>query len=319
METPRTFLLPSAHGIRDHARVLFRDLARDRGLYLLLLPGLALILLFCYVPMYGVSIAFQEFSIFKGFQDSPWVGLLQFERLFRTPSFPYVIRNTLLISLYKLLFGFPAPIVLALLLNEMRSTFYKRFTQTILYLPYFISWVIMAGLIQTFLSPSNGVINDLIRMTGGEPVNFLIEKGMFRSILVITDIYKNVGWGTIIYLAALSGVPLGLYEAAMLDGASKWRQAWHITLPSIRNVVVIMLILSLGNILNAGFDQVFLLYNPPVYEVADIIDTFVYRKGIVETRYSLVTAAGLFKSLISLLLIVGANKLAHWIGDEGVW
>jgi len=225
----------------------------------------------------------------------------------------------LLISLYKLLFGFPAPIVLALLLNEMRSTFYKRFTQTILYLPYFISWVIMAGLIQTFLSPSNGVINDLIRMTGGEPVNFLIEKGMFRSILVITDIYKNVGWGTIIYLAALSGVPLDLYEAAMLDGASKWRQAWHITLPSIRNVVVIMLILSLGNILNAGFDQVFLLYNPPVYEVADIIDTFVYRKGIVETRYSLVTAAGLFKSLISLLLIVGANKLAHWIGDEGVW
>jgi len=150
METPRTFLLPSAHGIRDHARVLFRDLARDRGLYLLLLPGLALILLFCYVPMYGVSIAFQEFSIFKGFQDSPWVGLLQFERLFRTPSFPYVIRNTLLISLYKLLFGFPAPIVLALLLNEMRSTFYKRFTQTILYLPYFISWVIMAGLIRPF-------------------------------------------------------------------------------------------------------------------------------------------------------------------------
>ena len=284
-----------------------------------MLPGLSLILLFCYVPMYGVSIAFQEFSIFKGFADSPWVGLLQFERLFRTPNFPTVIRNTILISLYKLAFGFPAPIALALLLNEMRSAAYKRFTQTVLYLPYFISWVIMAGLIQTFLSPSNGVVNDLIRMAGGDPINFLIDRGWFRTILVVSDIYKHAGWGTIIYLAALSGVPLDLYEAAMLDGASKWRQAWHITLPSIRNVIVIMLILSLGNILNAGFDQVFLLYNPPVYEVGDIIDTFVYRKGIVETRYSMVTAAGLFKSLISLLLIVGANKLAHWMGDDGVW
>jgi putative aldouronate transport system permease protein len=306
-------------GTRSFTATLARDVRRDTYLYLMLLPGILFFLVFNYVPMYGVVIAFKEFSIFKGVARSPWAGMLQFERLFRAHIFPQVLRNTLLISFYKLLFGFPAPLLLALLLNEMRLPRFKRFTQTIMYIPHFVSWVIMVGLVQGFLSPSNGFINDIVRFFGGSPIHFLADRNWFRPIVVISDIYKNIGWGTIIYLAAFSGVSVELYEAAMLDGASRLRQALAITLPSIRNVVVILLILNLGNVLNAGFEQIFLLYSPPVYEVGDIIDTYVYRKGIVEANYSLGTAAGLFKSLISLVLIVGANSLAKRLGDEGVW
>ncbi len=294
-------------------------LTRDKYLYLLLLPGIVALFIFNYIPMYGVVIAFKEYNIFAGISKSPWVGFLQFERLFRNPDFLQVIVNTLLISTYKLIWGFPAPIILALLLNELRNKHFKKTAQTILYLPHFISWVIFAGLIVTFLNPTTGVVNDIIVRLGGRKVDFLASKSMFRSILVITDIYKGVGWGTIVYLSAISGVDPTLYEAATVDGASRFRQVWHITLPAIRSVVVVLLILNLSNILNAGFDQVFLLYNPLVYEVGDIIDTYVYRKGLVDSNYSLASAAGLFKNGIALILIVTTNSIVKRLGEEGLW
>jgi putative aldouronate transport system permease protein len=296
-----------------------RDIKRDKYLYLLLLPGIICLFIFRYIPMYGVVIAFKEYNIFAGIANSPWVGFLQFERLFRNPEFSRILRNTILISAYKLLWGFPAPIILALLLNELKNQRFKKFTQTVLYLPHFISWVIFAGIIVTFLNPTTGVINDIISYFGGRKIDFLANKRMFRSILVITDLYKGVGWGTIVYLAAISNIDPTLYEAAIVDGANRFRQVWHITLPSIRSVVVILLILSLGNILNAGFEQIFLLYNPLVYEVADIIDTFVYRRGLVESNYSLGAAAGLFKNVVALILIWSANHIVKSFGEDGLW
>lgn len=296
-----------------------RDIKRDKYLYLLLLPGIICLFIFRYIPMYGVVIAFKEYNIFAGIANSPWVVFLQFERLFRNPEFSRILRNTILISVYKLLWGFPAPIILALLLNELKNQRFKKFTQTVLYLPHFISWVIFAGIIVAFLNPTTGVINDIISYFGGRKIDFLANKRMFRSILVITDLYKGVGWGTIVYLAAISNIDPTLYEAAIVDGANRFRQMWHITLPSIRSVVVILLILSLGNILNAGFEQIFLLYNPLVYEVADIIDTFVYRRGLVESNYSLGAAAGLFKNVVALILIWSANRIVKSFGEDGLW
>lgn len=297
----------------------FKDIARDKYLYLLLLPGILYLIVFKYFPMYGVVIAFKEFNMFSGIMDSPWVGLEQFERLFRTPDFQQIFMNTLIISVLKLVFGFPAPIILALLLNELRHMFFKRFTQSILYLPHFVSWVIFAGIIIIFLNPVDGLFNHIIKYFGGTPINFLTSKEHFRSILVISDVYKEMGWGTIIYLAAMTGVSPDLYEASRMDGANKFKQMWHVTIPSIRPVILIMLILSLGNILEAGFFQIYLLYSPLVYDVADIIDTYVYRRGIQEANYSLATAAGLFKSLIALVLIITANKIVKKFGEDGLW
>lgn len=298
---------------------IIKDMVRDKYLYLLLLPGILYFLIFRYLPMYGIVIAFKDYNIFAGVNGSEWVGFEQFQRLFRAPTFTQVFSNTLIISLLKLFFGFPAPLILALLLNELANKRFKKFTQTVLYLPHFVSWVIMAGLITTFLNPTTGLVNDIIMSFGGEPINFLVEKRLFRPILVITDIYKEIGWGTIIYLAAFSGIDPELYEASMVDGSNKFQRIWYITLPSIRSVILILLILSLGNILNAGFDQIFLLYNPLVYDVADIIDTYVYRKGIVESSYSLGAAAGLFKSVIALILIMLSNFVVKKCGEEGIW
>lgn len=300
-------------------RSIWKDFSRDRYLYLLLLPGLIYLFVFKYLPMYGIVIAFKDYNIITGIMNSPWVGLEQFERLFRTPDFSQIFFNTLIISGLKLLVGFPAPIILALLLNELRHMAFKRFTQSIIYLPHFVSWVIFAGIIMTFLNPVDGLFNHIIKAFGGEPISFLTSKEHFRSILVISDVYKEMGWGTIIYLAAMTGVNPDLYEASRMDGANKFKQMWHVTLPSIRPVILIMLILSLGNILEAGFLQIYLLYSPLVYDVADVIDTYVYRRGIQEANYSLATAAGLFKSLIALVLIVTANKIVKKSGQEGLW
>ncbi|WP_274650869.1 ABC transporter permease [Paenibacillus humicola] len=310
---------PVGKAASGRLRWLVRDLKRDKALYLLLLPGLLLILVFKYIPMYGLVIAFKEYNIFSGVGASPWVGLLQFERLFRTPDFTKIFANTFIISFLKLAFGFPAAIVLSLLLNELRNMAFKRFTQTIVYLPHFISWVIFAGIITIFLNPVDGVVNFVLKAFGGQPINFLTEPSYFRPMLVVTDIYKEIGWGTIIYLAAMSGVDPHLYEAAIMDGANRFKQMWHITLPSIRPVIIILFILSLGNILEAGFMQIFLLYNPLVYDVADVIDTYVYRKGILESNYSLGAAAGIFKSVIALALIVLTNKIVKKTGNDGLW
>ena len=316
LKEPKAVSRKSVWRITNHNK---KYVIRDKYLYLLLLPGIIAIFIFNYIPMYGVVIAFKEYNIFAGISKSPWVNFLQFERLFRNPDFVRIIINTLLISTYKLVWGFPAPIILAILLNELRNKHFKKITQTILYLPHFISWVIFAGLIVTFLNPTTGVVNDIISHYGGKKIDFLASKSMFRSILVITEVYKGVGWGTIVYLSAISGVDPNLYEAAVVDGATRFRQIWHITLPAIRSVIVILLILNLGNILNAGFQQVFLLYNPLVYEVGDIIDTFVYRKGLVDSNYSLAAAAGLFKNVIALILIVTTNYIVREFGEEGLW
>jgi len=297
----------------------WKRIRRDKYLYLLLFPGLFIIFLFKYVPMYGIVIAFKEYNILLGVLDSPWVGFQQFERLFRTPDFMKIFRNTFLISLYKLIFGFPAPIILALLLNELKNGFFKRFTQSVLYLPHFLSWVIFTGIIVAFLNPVDGLVNYILTASGMKPINFMIIPDYFRTLLVGTHIYKEMGWGTIIYLAAMSGVNPDLYEAARVDGANKFKQMWHVTLPSIRSVILILMILDLGNILEAGFMQVFLLYNPLVYDVGDIIDTYVYRVGIQSANYSLATAAGVFKSVIALALIYTANKIVRKSGNNGLW
>lgn len=298
---------------------LLKSIIVNKYLYLLLLPGIIYLFIFNYIPMYGIVIAFKEYNIFEPISKSPWVKFLQFERLFRNPDYIRTIRNTLLISVYKMIWGFPAPIILSLLLNELRNKYFKKFSQTVLYLPHFISWVIFAGLITTFLNPSTGVINDLIVELGGTKIDFLADPKKFRSILVISELYKGMGWGTIVYLAAISALDSTIYEAAIVDGANRFKQIQYITLPGIKSVMVILFILNLGNILNAGFDQVFLLYNPLVYEVGDIIDTFVYRKGIVDTNYSLAAAAGLFKNVVALVLIVAANYTVKLFGEEGLW
>lgn len=297
---------------------LGKNLIRDKWLYLLLLPGLVFFFIFKYIPMYDLRIAFMDYNPFDP-SKSQWVGFQQFTDLFTKPAFLKVFKNTIVISLWKMVIGFPIPIILALLMNEMRSIKFKKVSQTLLYLPYFISWVIMGGLIMNFLDPSTGIITAIIKAFTGQDMQVLTSKSAFVPMLVISDVYKGMGWGTIIYFAALSGVDPQLYEAASIDGAKRFKQLLHITIPAIMPTVIIMLILNCNNILNAGFDQIFMLYSAPVYDVADIIDTYVYRIGIKQTNYSFSTAAGMFKSVIALILIVSANFAAKKSGNEGIW
>jgi putative aldouronate transport system permease protein len=283
------------------------------------LPGLAYYVLFHYVPIYGVQIAFRDYFFLKGIWGSPWVGWENFRDAFALGSFWEVFRNTLVISTLKLLFGFPAPIILAILLNELRSIRFKRVAQTISYLPHFLSWVVLGGLFKQLLSPSFGPVNAVIAAAGLKPVYFLADAATFRGVLVITSVWKEIGWGSIIYLAALAGVDPELYEAAVIDGASRWHRIRYVTLPSLAPVITIMLLLSLRTIVQDDFDQIFNLYNEAVYSVGDVIGTYVYRVGLVELRYGLSTAVGLFRNVVAFALIVGANAVARRIGDYGVW
>ncbi|MDF2725952.1 MAG: sugar transporter permease [Paenibacillus sp.] len=295
---------------------------RHKLYYLLILPGVLYFLVFHYVPMYGITIAFKDIAPFEGLKGiftAEWVGLRHFKNFASSYYFWDIIGNTLTISVYRLVFGFPAPIILALLINEARHVMFKRTVQTISYLPHFISMVVLAGLTTTLLSTDGGFINGLLQKLGFEPVAFLTDTNMFRPVLVISAIWKEVGWSSIIYLAAIAGVDPQLYEAAKVDGASRLRQIRHITIPGISHIIVILFILQIGHIMDAGFEQVFLLYSPPVYDVADIIDTYVYRKGLVEVQYSFAAAVGLFKSVIAVILVVGANYLAKKIDQEGIW
>ncbi|MBP1989453.1 ABC transporter permease [Paenibacillus eucommiae] len=295
------------------------SLAKNKALYLLLLPSVVYLIVFNYVPMYGVVLAFKDYNFMKGILHSPWVGMKHFNQLFSDPNFMTVTWNTLKISLLRLFFGFPFPIFLALLLNEVRITIFKRTIQTVIYLPHFISWIIVAGILRVLLTTDNGIVNHLIQQLGFEPISFLTSNVYFVPMLVASDILKEAGWGTIIYLAALAGIDPEQYEAAMIDGANRWHRLIYITLPGISTAISIMLILSLSGILNAGFDQIFNLYSPLVYPSADIIDTYVYRIGLLEGKYSLATALGLFKSLIGFILIVITNKAAKMLGGSGIW
>lgn len=298
---------------------LARDLRRNRILYLMVIPGVLYFLVFRYVPMYGAIIAFKNYRILQGFTGSPWVGLKNFETVFGSTYFTSILVNTLLISFYKLIIGTPLAVLTALLLNEVRVHWFKRTVQTVTYLPHFLSWVVVFGVALQVLSPSNGLANKAIVGAGGEPINFLADPNWFRSVLVASEIWKNIGWNTIIYLAALAGISLSLYEAAAVDGASRFRRIWHITLPGIRPVIVLVTMLNIGNLLSAGFDQVFVFYNPAVYGVGDIIDTWVYRQGIQGFQYSVAAAVGLFKGVVGLALLVTANWAAKRWGDSGIW
>jgi len=300
-------------------RAIWREYRKSKYLFLMLVPALIWYAVFHYGPLYGILLAFKDFSPMKGIWASPWVGWDHFKFLFfQSPDFMRIFRNTVIISLYHLVFGFPAPVILALLLNEIRFGLFKKIAQSISYIPHFFSWVVLAGIVTVMLSPSEGPVNYILQLFGLEPIYFLADSNYFRSTLVITGIWKEIGWGTIIYLAALAGVDPSLYEAAKMDGANRFRQIWNITLPSILPVITIMFILQLGGILNAGFDQIFNLYNPAVYDVADIIDTYVYRAGILGAQFGLTTAVGLFKNIIGITLVLTTNYIVKKLGQEGV-
>lgn len=291
---------------------------RDRLLYVMVIPGVLYFLLFRYVPMYGITIAFRDYNLFRGFSDAPFIGLKVFERMFNTIAFNRAFTNTIVISLAKLAWGFPAPIILSLMLNEVAHMKLKKSVQTSLLLPHFMSWVVIGGVFYMILSPNSGILRDVAALFGykGTIINIMGDKRYFRMFLVVSEIWKGMGYGTIVYLAAIAGIDQELYEAARSDGASKMAQIWHVTLASIRPMIVLLLILRVGHILDAGFEQIFVLSNPLVVEVADILDTYVYRIGVVQANYSLGTAAGLFKSLIGLGMVLGANYLAKKIDED---
>lgn len=278
-------------------------------LLLMIIPGLLYFIIFNYIPMAGVVIAFKDYKLTEGIFGSKWVGLENFLLLFRGNEFGTALKNTILISGYKLIFGFPAAIILALLLNEIRSKTYKNFVQTVSYLPHFMSWIVVSGLIISILSPNTGVVNHLIKLLGFKPIFFMSDPKVFRGVLVVTDIWKNVGWNSVLYLAALSSIDNEMYEAATVDGANRWHKVWYLTLPSIVPVISITLILNVGFIMNAGFDQIFNMYSPNVYKVSDIIDTYVYKQGMINFMYSYSTAVGLFKSVVGLILILITNAI----------
>ncbi|MEJ9221290.1 ABC transporter permease subunit [Paenibacillus glucanolyticus] len=292
---------------------------KGRYLLLMFLPCLLYYLIFKYLPMFGVVISFQNYNLFKGIWESDWVGFKNYLMFFKNPDFLIIIRNTFLLGLYNLIFGFPAPIILAILLNEVTKGVFKRFVQTVSYLPHFISNVVVAGMVVMFLSPSTGMINSFIEWLGFEPINFLMKPDYFRSIYVISDIWQHVGWETIIYLAALTAIDPQLYEAAKIDGANRWKQMLNVTLPGMAPTIIILLILHVGRVLEVGFEKVFLLYNPATYETADVIGTYVYRTGIIGGNYSYATAIDLFTGLISLILVYGTNLLSRKVSETSLW
>lgn len=315
----RLVVAPQAAQPRLTLRKLGARYWRNRYLLLLLLPGIVFYLVFRYKPMYGILIAFKDYRFRLGIMGSPWVGLAVFKELLGSKDFWLVFRNTVIISSLKLVFGFPAPIVLALLLNEVRALTFKRIVQTISYLPYFISWVVLSGIFFQILSPSAGPVNYVIKALTGRTLYFLGDPSLFRGTIVGLSVWKGVGWGAVIYLAALAGVNPELYEAAYIDGAGRWQRVVHITLPSILPVIVILFILNVGSIVEDDFDQIFNLYRPVVYSVADVLSTYTYRKGLNEMRYSLATAVGIFQNVLAFILVAITNMVSKRVGEYGIW
>ena len=280
--------------------------------HLMLIPGVLVALLFTYLPLLGNVIAFMDFSPIKGFFKSDWVGWENFRFIFAMPNFIHALRNTIVISVAKIILNILVPVTIALLMNEMTNERHKRCIQTMVYMPHFLSWIILAGIFIDMLSPSNGIINSILGAFGIKPIYFLGDTKWFPIVIVLSDVWKSFGWGTIVYLAALTGVDPNLYEAAMMDGASRWKQTIHVTLPSIMPIIVLMTVLAVGNVLNAGFDQVYNMLSASVYETGDIIDTFVYRLGMLQRQYSPAAAVGLFKSVVSFVLV----SVSYWLADK---
>lgn len=298
--------------------VIKKDFARYKITYFMAIPVLAFYIIFHYVPMYGVIMAFKNFNPRVGIIHSPWAGLKYFHDFFISPYAFRIIKNTILINVYDLFWGFPAPIILALLINEIKKTWFKRAVQTLTYMPHFISLVVVCGMIIEF-TQTNGVINDLISAIGFQRQNLLTKSEMFRSIYIASGIWQGIGWGSIIFLAALSGINPSLYEAAEIDGANRWKQTLHVTLPGIAPTIIILLILRLGNMMNVGFEKIILLYNPLTYETSDVISSFVYRKGLGEFNYSYGAAVGLFNSIINFILLLFANKISRKLSETSLW
>ncbi|WP_308639488.1 ABC transporter permease [Paenibacillus silvisoli] len=286
------------------------------SLYVLLAPTLILLFIFNYVPMYGILIAFQDFSVYRGALHSPWAGFKHFGYFLTDDTFWHVMRNTFLLNLYDLLFGFTAPVLFALLANEIRRPGFKRTMQTISYLPHFLSWIVVSGIIYRLLSPENGLVNGILESVFGMgPIDFMTSEAYFRTIAVAADIWKSVGWSAILYFATIAGIDSTLYEAAMIDGANRFRQTIHVTLPALVPLLVLLLLLRLSSMFGIDFERVFLLQNPLVYDVSDVISTYVYRMGLEKAQYSLTTAIGLLQGLLGFGLLLGANRLAkRWAG-----
>ena len=288
-------------------------------LYLFFLVPALLLFVFNYIPIYGIQMAFKDFRIIDGIWGSPWVGLKHFVTFFKGLYFFRIMRNTLVISFLRIIFGVPAPIILAILLSEIKNMPFKRTVQSISYLPHFMSWVVLTGILIEILSSQRGILGLVYTWFGKEAPNVWINKQLFRPILIVTEMWKSVGWGTIIYLAAISSIDGQLYEASDIDGANRFQKAIHITIPSLIPVITVLFILNLGAVLNAGFDQIFNMYNPVVYEVADIIDTYIYRMGLVSRKYDFSAAVGLFKNVIGVLLLISANVIIKRFSEYGIW
>ena len=302
-------------------RAWYRKYLDNYELLLLFLPTFLCLLFFIYIPIGGVVMAFKDYKVsMASIWEAPWVGLKHFEKLFTSLSFKPVMGNTIKISLLRLLFGFPAPVIFALMLNELRGT-YKKISQTISYLPHFLSWVILYGVFVQFLSPTSGPLNEIIKRLGGKSIYFLGSKTWFVPTIIVTGIWQSMGWGSVVYLAAIAGISVEQYESAVIDGATRFQKMVHITLPSILPTVVIMLIMQTGNILNAGFDQIFNMYNDAVLSVADILDTYVYRQGLQNMNYSFSTAVGLLKNVIGFAMVLGTNFIVRRLTDKemGIW
>jgi putative aldouronate transport system permease protein len=295
-----------------------RKIYRSKYLYIMFLIPFIYYILFHYVPMYGITIAFKDFHIMKGIHGSPWVGFKHFDVLLREEYFWKVLKNTLVLNLLNLVFSFPAPIILALLLNEVREQAFKRVIQTVTYLPYFISTVVLCGMVVNFLS-SDGIANQIGQLLGHEKVYFLMRPDWFRTIYIASGIWQGVGWGSIIYMAALTGIDVQLYEAAIMDGANRWDKFLHVTLPGIVPTIAIMFILAVGHIMSVSFEKILLLYNGATYETADVIATYVYRRGMIDNDFSYATAVGMFQAVIGFFFLVTANKISNKVNGNGLW
>lgn len=309
---------PAERDYKEKPIPLGARIKRYRWVYLLIIPGFLYVLVFHYIPLWGNIAAFQDFSPYRGYFKSPWIGMQNFTDLFTTPDIGYVIWNTVLLSVLQIVFAFPAAIVLALMLNSLISERFKRFMQSVLYIPHFLGWVIIISIWQQFFG-GEGLINHVIQALGGQSINFITNSDFFRPMLVLQVIWKETGWGTIIFLAALSGIDLNLYEAAVIDGANSWRRTWHITLPGIRNVIIILLILRMGHILDSGFEQIFLQMQGVDIRVAQTIDIFSYIRGVQGGLWGLTTALSLIKTIVGAILILITNRVVKLFGQEGLF
>jgi putative aldouronate transport system permease protein len=310
---------PTAKSPQNKLAIFMSDVKRDAHLYLLLFFPMVYYIIFKYIPMYGITIAFKDYNLFQGIIKSPWVGMAVFKEIWSMPEFFRAVRNTLMLNLLDLIFSFPAPIILALLLNEIRINWFKRTAQTIFYLPYFLSWVIIGGIATQLLSPVTGLVNIAVKSIGLPAIPFLTQKSYWVFSYLGIGVWQSAGWGTIIYLAAIAGINNELYEAAQVDGAGRFRQIWHITLPGLKPTIIILLILNLGRLMLSAFDRPYVIGNTYVRDLSDVISTFVYRVGIQSMRYSLATAVGLFQSVVGMILLVISNYIANKSGEQGIW